>query len=91
VGPGGPPVSDCVREKERGRQVRLTGGSPLSRLPSSSAARSARASWLEPVTPHGRKGHGAVAVGQGVLLQRRGVVTGDHRTEGIEEREGEVR
>jgi hypothetical protein len=44
------------KEAER---VRLTGGSSLSGPSSSSVARTARAPWPEPVTPRGRRRHGA--------------------------------
>jgi hypothetical protein len=76
--------------------MRLTGGSSLSRPQSSSVARTAQALWPEPVTPRGRRRHGAVAVGWGVSVRRRCTDTGYNQRliDGIEkigEREGEVR
>jgi hypothetical protein len=51
----------------------------LSGPPSSSVARTARAPWPELVTPRGRRGHGAVAVGRRVSVRRRGTDTDDHQ------------
>jgi hypothetical protein len=50
------------------RRGRLTGGSSLSGPPSTLVACTTRAPWPEPVTPHGRRRHGAVAVGQRVSV-----------------------
>jgi hypothetical protein len=55
------------------------GGSSLSGLPSTLVARTARVPWPEPVTPRGRRKHGAVAVGLGVSVRQRGTGTDDHR------------
>jgi hypothetical protein len=79
--------------KDRGR---LTGGSSLSRPLSTSAVRMARAPWLEPVTPRGRTGHGAAAVGRADSVRWCGTRTDDHRrlidgTEEMGEREEKVR
>jgi hypothetical protein len=75
--------------------VRLTGGSTLSGLSSSSVARSVRAPWPEPTTPRGRRRRGAVAFGRGVSVRRCGDGADDHQrlidgTEKTGEREGEV-
>jgi hypothetical protein len=79
--------------KEKGR---LTSGSSLSGLPSTSALRIARAPRPEPATPRGRTGHEAAAVGGADSVRRRGTGTDDHRrlidgTEEMGEREEKVR
>jgi hypothetical protein len=78
------------------RKGRLMGGSSLLGPPFTSAVRTARAPWPEPVTPHGRTGHGAAAVGRADSVRRRGTRTDDHRrlidgTEEMGEREEKVR
>jgi hypothetical protein len=58
--------------------------------------RTTRAPWPEPVTPRGRTGHGAAAVGRADSVRQRGTETDDHRrlidgTEEMGEREEKVR
>jgi hypothetical protein len=87
------------RPRERDEEAEkggLTGGSSMSGPQPSLVVCTARALWPEPVTPRGRRRHGAVAVGRGVSVLLRGTGTGDHRrlidgTEKMGEREKEVR
>jgi hypothetical protein len=55
AGPGGPPVSDRARGKERGMSE-ADGWVPLVRAAVSLGCALERAPWPEPATPHGRKG-----------------------------------
>jgi hypothetical protein len=75
----GPPISEHARGTKKRGGVRLTGRSSLSGPPSSLAARTVRAPWPEPATLCGQRGHGAVVVGRGVLVRRRGTNIGDHQ------------